>query len=122
MARSILAIVAGIAVIAALAFSADEIATHNVVQTRSAGFLRIAIACSAVFSGVGGAVAAWIARGTGLRDALILAGIQFVSTIIVAVQLFEPVLLWYYAVNLVCSTGAIVVGGYAASRRVFKKA
>lgn len=116
MARSILAVVTGIVAIAVLAFSADGIAWLMKVETTSLPFLWISIAYTAMFSGVGGAVTAKIARGSGFRDALILAGIQFAAGVVAVVSLFQPSLLWYYPVNLVLSTGAIIACGHAVSR------
>lgn len=116
MVRSVIAIVAGIAVIAILAFSADGIARRIKVDATSLAFLWTSIAYTAVFSAAGGVVTARIARRTGFRDALILAAIQFLASIVAAVLMFEPSLLWYYAVIFVFSAAAIVAGGYAASR------
>jgi hypothetical protein len=124
MRRRILAILAGILTIGVLSVGGDAVMRHFAAGAFDAsGFsdrvpvLLAMIAYTTVFSALGGWVTAAVARRTDLREVWILAGLQFVMTLIANTVLFDRRLLWFYGVGVVLASGAIVVGGRIRVRR-----
>lgn len=123
MGRSIFAVLAGIVTIAILSFSADAIIERVAAGafdsrgiTESAPVLLTMTVYSVIFSALGGLVTAAISRRSNLGDVLILAGIQFVVTLVANTVLFDRRMLWYYVVGVTTSTAAIVLGGWLFQR------
>lgn len=119
MLRSIIAIVCGSMVIAALSLSADAVLMGVSPESFSASgrsenssLLMLTLVYSAIFSVLGGYVAAWVAKRQELKHALALGLWQLVLSTLSAIQFSETAPLWWHAIFLLLIVPAIWCGGY----------
>jgi uncharacterized membrane protein (DUF485 family) len=120
--RSVLAVLAGIAVLTVTSFAIewltepvlagvfpdaqpDAATSHNGVR-RLIMFVysTLCVAC-------GGYVTAWLARGSGVRDAVIMGVIQMALTALAMIEFRDKAPLWFWIVGIVVTVPAAWCGG-----------
>jgi hypothetical protein len=117
MLRSVLAVVAGIAVLTVTSF-AIEAAMNPLLTKTFPGALRIVtviytMACVAA----GGYVTSWMAPRAPVRHALIMGLIESALTVVAMLSLPEHAPLWSWIAGIVLTTPAAWLGGLLRARR-----
>ena len=123
--RSILAVLAGFVVTAALSFGADW-ALHTAVPqafdpaglTRDSAMLVTVLGYLVLFSVVGGFVTARLAPRQPLRHALILGVIALVLTLVPTVLFWHATPTWYHFGVLAAILPATWLGGHLRERQL----
>ena len=129
VARSIIAVVAGLAALSTVAFAIeiplrslmlrlfpatfpDQATLDSNVGWMLSGFLYMVPAAI-----LGGYVAAWLAPQRGLAHAVAMAIVQELLIVVVMMEPPHPVPPWIWAIGMVVTPAAIIYGGYVRSRR-----
>lgn len=127
MMRSILAVLTALVVVPCLAGLGDRVvqiakphAFDSGVFGTDPGLLWLTLVYVTLFAGVAGWLAALISRRADLRDVWILAGIQFVLTIVATVFNKQSPGLWYCAMCAIFPPAAIVAGGWTRVHRTHR--
>lgn len=90
----------------------DRDAIRNLMASAPAGAFLVVIAGWALGSVAGGIVAAWIAKGSAVRDAIVLGGLLTAAGVANNVALPPP--LWFWCASLV----VLLPAAYAGARLV----
>jgi hypothetical protein len=120
--RSVLAVIAGIAVLTVTSF-AIEWATEPVLagvfpDAQSDGAMSLNVARKLIMFvyttfcvACGGYVTAWLARGSEVRDAVIMGAIQMALTLLAMIEFHNKAPLWFWIAGIVVTVPAAWCGG-----------
>lgn len=127
-ARSILAVLAGIAALTAVAFAFEiplrwltlrlfsQTFPDQAALDSNAGWMLSQTLYTVPASILGGYVAAWLAPGRGLAHAVAMAIVQELLIVVLIFEPPHPVPPWMWTIGLVVTPSAILYGGYLRSR------
>ena len=119
MGRSILAVIAGYAVMAIAVMALFAIWFRGQVPTEapSSEFMLFSIAYAFVFAVLGGYITALIARRSEMKHVLVLAAFGLLMGIVSMITAAGQEPLWYQITNMVVMMAAVILGGYLRMKK-----
>jgi hypothetical protein len=120
--RSVLAVIAGIAVLTITSFAiewlTDPVLASAFPDAQSEGAMShngvrklIMFVYTTLCLACGGYVTAWLSRGSEVRDAVIMGAIQMMLTSLAMIEFHDKAPLWFWLAGIVVTVPAAACGG-----------
>ena len=117
MLRSLLAILAGIAVLTITSFAIEAAVNPLLTKAFPAALRIVTLVYTMACVAAGGYVTAWLARRAQVRHALIMGVIESALTILAMLSFAGHAPLWSWIAGIVLTTPAAWLGGLHRTRR-----
>jgi hypothetical protein len=112
MLRSVLAVLAGIAVLTITSFAIEAAVNPLLTKTFPAALRIVTLVYTMACVAAGGYVTAWLARRAPIRHAVIMGVIESALTIVAMLSLPGHAPLWSWVAGIVLTTPAAWLGGF----------